>query len=223
MADDFEARDYNNLAIWIRATELNDGPGIRKAVHNIVRGYLLQGDVATSERIVLIGGIRRAIVSSLEGADGTAAQLITDGDGRLRVTVEGTTSFVQPGASGFEVQVAEQHGAIYTSAGVELTVKYFQAEVAGNSSNQSIIAAVTNKRIVVTSLSETVGSTATTVTWLNGSAGSTLSKHAWDAYGGRVMALNPHGHFRTSAGTGLFMTTSAGGDTTYVEGTYIEV
>lgn len=224
MADDFQSNDATGTPQWIRASERNDGGGLRKIIHNIMRGYLSQGDSASGEPPVIIGGIRRANVASLEGADGTAFQLIGDGDGRLRVNLEGTTSLVQPATSGFAVQAAQQHGVVYTSAGVALTVGYFSAEVAGGSTAQQIVAAVSGKRIYVTSLSETVGAAQTTVTWVSkptSGATSNVSKHAWDAYGGRILDFSEHGHFRTVSGEALTLTTV--GDVTYIEGTYVAV
>lgn len=220
MSDNFTFLDATSVSRTIRATEISSGIWVP---WNVVRGVLAQGDAATSEPPVLLGAVRRANVSSLEGADGTVFQLIGDGDGRLRVTVEGTTSFVQPSSSGFEVQTAEQHGVVYTSAGVELTVKKFYAEVAGGSTNQSIVGVVTGKKIVVISLTESVGAAQTTVTWVSkpSGTGSTIDKRAWDAYGGRVLPKNPDGWLETVAGEALCLTTV--GDITYVSGRYIEV
>lgn len=223
MADDFQILNASGTGIWMRATEVNDGSGNRYLVHHIARGQLAQGVVGTSAAGVKLAAIRRAIVASLPEADGTIADLITDDSGRLRVTLQGTSAQqVQPYA-GFEVQTAEIYGTVYTEAGVALTTTPFYAEVAGGSTNQSIVAAVTSKKIVVTSLSETVGAAQTTVTWVSkpGGAGSTIDKRAWDAYGGRALAPNRFGWLETVAGEALCLTTV--GDTTYVRGTYVAI
>lgn len=220
MADNFTFLDASSVARTIRATEISSGIWVP---WHATRGVLDQGDDAASEPPVLIGAVRRVTTGSLAGADGTIAQLITDGNGRLRVTLEGVTAIVSPGSS-FEVQAARQHGVVSTSAGVELTVKYFFEEVAGGSTEEEIVAVVSGKRIVVLSLNESVGGAQTTITWVSNPASgssSNIDKHAWDAYGGRVLDFSEHGHFRTVAGEALCLTTA--GDVTYVAGTYVEV
>jgi len=106
-----------------------------------------------------------------------------------------------------------------------LTVKKAFANVTASSTDSNIVSAVASKSIRVISFRLHVGGTATTVTFNSkpAGAGTAISEtFACGANGGREGSYHPKGHFWTTAGEGLTVTTGAG-STTGVGVTYVEV
>ena len=106
-----------------------------------------------------------------------------------------------------------------------LTPKYAKANIAASTTDGSVVAAVTSKKIRVLSFRIHAGGTATNVTFNTkpAGAGTAISElFACAANGGRAEAYSPIGHFETNAGEGLTVTTGAG-STVGIGISYIEV
>jgi hypothetical protein len=106
-------------------------------------------------------------------------------------------------------------------------VKDVYITLLAGTANQSIIAAVTGKGIMVLSGSIRSTNAAGTITFLDGSGGARLCSKYLPALAGNVdpnVQLPPQwwGNMRTTSGTGLFATTT-GADTVIVSLNYIEV
>jgi hypothetical protein len=92
---------------------------------------------------------------------------------------------------------------------------------AASGTQQTVVAAVTGKRIRVLALAMVAGASATNATFLSNS--TTISPlFANGANGGAVLPVNEHGWFETAEGEALKITTSSGA-TTGVLVTYLEV
>lgn len=90
------------------------------------------------------------------------------------------------------------------------------ANVTASQTDSSIVAAVASKKIRVISYRLHAGGTATDVTFNTKPAGAGTAiteKFALAANGGREGSLNIYGHFETSSGEGLTVTTGAGATT----------
>ena len=112
----------------------------------------------------------------------------------------------------------------YNYNGVWYDVKSAFANVAASQTDSSIVTAVAGKKIMVMSFRLHAGGTATNVTFNSKPAGSgtAISElFACAANGGRAEGWHEHGHFLTSAGEGLTVTTGTGA-TTGIGVTYIE-
>lgn len=110
--------------------------------------------------------------------------------------------------------------------GSNLAVKRDFKNIATNTTDGSVVAAVASHKIRVHSLVLHCGSSATSAT-LNtkpSGAGSAISAlHALGSNGVLVLPFNAAGWFETGVGEGLSMTTSAGGSSIGVEVQYSEV
>lgn len=94
--------------------------------------------------------------------------------------------------------------------------KYAKANIAANTTDGSIVAAVTGKRLLVLSFRLHAGATATNVTFNTkpSGAGTAISElFACAANGGRAEGYSEAGHFQTNEGEGLTVTTGAGSTT----------
>lgn len=173
---------------------------------------------------VIIGG---------RDASGILRTLKTASDGSLATNP--ATELQLLGADGLTLAIVASPGSLATYASGEtssiyagttaLTPKFAKANVAASSTDSSIIAAVTSKKLRVVSLVMVCGATATNITFNTkpGGAGTAISMlFANAANGGAVLGYNPVGWFETSSGEGLTATTGAG-STTGVQITYIEV
>lgn len=219
MADNLIVRDGNGNLKTLKYTDVG-GILVSHSIIDDMPGVYAEGTAGEAgDGLVLAGAIQRASATSLETSPGTRVRLIVDGNGQLFVTL-GTQQVTVAPTGSFPVQAYIQGDAIYDGL-TALPVKFKQGEVPGNSTNATILAAVTSKKIRVVALSENVGDAKTTVTWLSGSGGTTLSKHRWDSNGGRSLSGFAPGYFQTASGVGLFMTTS--GDITYYDIAYVEV
>jgi hypothetical protein len=117
--------------------------------------------------------------------------------------------------------------AISASSGVPTVVspKFAFANISASSTDSSIVAAVSSKRIRVLSYVVVNGSSATDITFNSKPAGAgsaITSKKSLAGNGGLAPAPGPWGHFQTSSGEGLTATTSSG-STIGVDIVYIEV
>jgi len=105
------------------------------------------------------------------------------------------------------------------------TVKFAFANVAAASTDSSIIAAVTSKKIRVLEFRVHAGATATNITFNSKPSGGGVAiseLFACAINGGRADGFNPFGHFETVSGEGLTVTTGAG-STVGVGVVYVEV
>lgn len=108
------------------------------------------------------------------------------------------------------------------AAGAELTPKFAFLNQAASGTNQTVVAAVTSKKLRVLALAVTCGATATNVTFNSSSAGAKTCLFANGANGGFILPFSPVGWFETVAGEALAVTTGAG-STTGIQVVYIEV
>lgn len=100
--------------------------------------------------------------------------------------------------------------------GAEIAVQTAFANIAAGTTDGSLVAAVSGKRIAVLAAAFVAGGTATNATFNSkpGGAGSAVSMtFANAANGGAVLPFNPHGWFLTKTGEGLTLTTGAGSTT----------
>lgn len=107
----------------------------------------------------------------------------------------------------------------------ELTPKFAKANITASSTDSNIVTAVGGKIIRVLSFRIHTAGTATNVTFNSkpAGAGTAISElFACGANGGRSEGFNPIGHFQTTSGEGLTVTTGAG-STTGIGVTYVEV
>lgn len=131
-----------------------------------------------------------------------------------------------PGASKETDNVTVFPGVGFLMDGVvPCAIKRFKANVAASTTDATLVAAVTSKKLLIRSVSiSNQGATATDAT-LNtkpGGAGTAISeKITSNGYGGREKAPDDKGHYETAAGEGLTVTTGAG-STQGFAGTYIE-
>lgn len=116
---------------------------------------------------------------------------------------------------------AAVESSVMTAAGAELTPKFAFLNQAASGTAQTVVAAVTSKKIRVLSLSLTVGATATNVT-LNSASSAKTCLIACGANGGVIWPHSPVGWFETVSGEALTVTTGAG-STTGIHVVYIEV
>ena len=103
-------------------------------------------------------------------------------------------------------------------------VKSAFVNATASQTDAAVVTAVSGKRLMVMSFRLHTGSTATAVTFNSKPAGSGTAiseQFQLGANGGRAESWNPHGHFLTSAGEGLTVTTGSG-STTGVGVNYIE-
>lgn len=111
------------------------------------------------------------------------------------------------------------------SGSTALTPKFAFANVNASSTDSSIVAAVTAKRIRVLAVAAVAGATATTLTFNTkpAGAGSAISPLlANGANGGEILPFSPVGWFQTASGEGLTVTTGSG-SATGVLVVYVEV
>lgn len=150
------------------------------------------------------------------GSDGTLLRAIsTNSSGHVTVTNSNQS---------FHVQLTTDQ-LFDRASSSSLTVKYTFQNVAAASTDANIVTAVASKRIRVLSVRLSSSTVATNITFNTkpGGAGTAISEtfqlgvNATESYD-----LNQHGHFQTSVGEGLTVTTGAG-STTGVGITYIEV
>lgn len=114
----------------------------------------------------------------------------------------------------------------YLQMGLEsLTVRYAFDNISATATDDSIVAAVANKKLRVIALAVVCGATATTITFNSkGSGAGTAISMAFQnaANGGEILPLNEQGWFETNSGEALTATTGAG-STTGVQVVYVEV
>ena len=109
--------------------------------------------------------------------------------------------------------------------GTPVAIKRALVSIASGTTDGACVTAVSGKRIRVLSAVVVPGAAVTVVTFNTKPAGAgtaisaAMSLAASTAHN---LILNPHGHFQTSSGEGLTITTSASGVATGVHITYIE-
>jgi hypothetical protein len=112
-------------------------------------------------------------------------------------------------------------GTIQLIGGNTVPVKRAFLNQAASGTAQTVVAAVSGKRIRVLALAMRAGATATDATFNSGSTAiSPLFANAIND--GAVLPLNEHGWFETAAGAALTVTTGAG-STTGILVNYVEV
>jgi hypothetical protein len=141
---------------------------------------------------------------------------VVDVDGQEVVRIEG--------AGGAAVGMAPDSSRLYSGA-TALTPKFAFANIAANTTDGSVVAAVASKKIRVLALVCVAGGTATTITFNSKPAGAGTAKSAAfanGANGGEALPFSPVGWFETASGEGLSATTGAG-STTGIQVVYVEV
>lgn len=106
-----------------------------------------------------------------------------------------------------------------------LPVKHFKANINAGTTDGAVITAVPGYVLLIVSFRVMAGSVATDATFNSkpGGSGTAISeKFACGANGGQMGPFQPVGHFKTSAGEGLSLTTGAG-SAVGVGGAYVEV
>lgn len=105
---------------------------------------------------------------------------------------------------------------------VEITPKFASASVAASSTDTTLIAAVSGKKIRVHALTAQCGGTATDITFESGTT-TRVHKIPAGANGGQVLGFNPAGWFETAAVTTALTVTTGTGSTTEITIVYTEV
>jgi len=196
-------------------------------------------------------GTEAAALRVTIATDSTGVVSIDDGGGSLTVdgTITETNSaailtavqLIDNAISGTEMQVdvltlparvatTDNIGAAHQTnqlmdGTTSLTPKFALANIAASTTDGAVVAAVGGKKIRVITYKIMAGGTATDVTFTSkpGGAGSAISMlHACAANGGLSSGEAVLGHFETTSGEGLSMTTGAG-STVGVQVTYVEV
>lgn len=118
------------------------------------------------------------------------------------------------------IAVAVQSDALMNNL-TALTPKFFSATVTASSTDSSLIALVSAKKLRIVSLAAQCGATATTMTF---ESGGTTRKHIIPAgaNGGQILPFNPVGWFETASGESLTVTTGSG-SSCEISGCYVEV
>ena len=115
---------------------------------------------------------------------------------------------------GFHVNLRDQAGnELSPNGALALTIKYAFSNVAASSTDSSIVASVSTKKIKVLEFRIHAGATATNITFNSkgGGAGTAITElFACAANGGRADGLNSFGHFQTNTSEALTVTTGAG-------------
>lgn len=173
------------------------------------------------------GFLREAPSSGTLGALVVTGTVATTGgltDTQLRasaVPVSGPQTDTQARATPQPVAASPETGSIYNGS-TALTPKFKLLNQAASGTNQTLVAAVTSKKIRVLAAAFVCGGTATTLTFNSATAGAISCLFANAANGGATLPFNPAGWFETVAGEALAVTTGAG-STTGIQITYIEV
>lgn len=166
----------------------------------------------------------RAKVNLIVGQAGIAGGTGVDGATVPRVTL--ATDIGLPAGTSLlgKVSASNETATIYSGA-TALTPKFAFANVAASQTDSNIVSAVASKKIRVISFRLHTGGTATNVTFNSkpAGAGTAISElFACAANGGRAEAFSPVGHFQSTSGEGLTVTTGSG-STTGIGVVYVEV
>lgn len=168
-------------------------------------------------------------------ADGSLGALVVQGpngaalggaltDTQLRATavpVSGPQTNAEARATPQPVAASPETGSVYNGT-TALTPKFKLLNQAASGTNQTLVAAVTAKKIRVLAAVFVAGGTATTLTFNSATLGAISALFANAANGGATLPFNPSGWFETVAGEALTVTTGAG-STTGIQITYVEV
>lgn len=101
-----------------------------------------------------------------------------------------------------------------------LTPKFVSSSIAASSTDSSLVAAVSTKKIRVIAMAVQCAATATTITFESGTT-TRIHKVPAGANGGQILGFNPAGWFETTASSALTVTTGTG-STTEISITYVE-
>jgi len=150
----------------------------------------------------------------------------SNGAGPVKLDSNSTNTVVLGAGSALagRVSSSDETSTIY-NATTALTPKFAKANIAASTTDGSLVSAVASKKIRVLSWIAVAGGTATNVTFNTkpGGAGTAISAlFACGANSGAAQGYSPVGHFETTAGEGLTVTTGAG-STVGVQVTYVEV
>jgi hypothetical protein len=163
-----------------------------------------------------VGGVLHQVVKLAVGGDGVASLVATgsplpvSAPAALRTTHHiGVAQMVDAMMNAFEA----------------LPVKFAFANVAASQTDANIITAVASRVLLVLEFRLQVGATATTVVFNSKPAGGGTpisESFALPANGNARHGFSPVGHFKTTVGQGLTVTTGAG-STTGIGVVYVEV
>ena len=159
-----------------------------------------------------LGGTHYQRVKVTFGQDGTADDVSSAAP--LPVTAPAATR------STHSIAAALQSDALMIGAAASAP-KFFSASIAASSTDASLIAVVSGKKLRVVALAVHCGSTATTITF-ESSTTTRIHKVPAGANGGQILPFNPAGWFQTATDESLTCTTGTG-STTEISGVYIEV
>lgn len=159
-----------------------------------------------------IGGVQYQRTKVVWGVDGAAAD--ASASNPLPVTAPAASRTTHSISVGLETD------AIMSSL-TTLTPKFFTQSVSASSTDVSVIAAVSTKKLRILALVVQCGATATDITF-ESSTTTRIHKIPAGANGGQSLSFNPVGWFETVVSASLTITTSAG-STTEITGTYVEV
>ena len=120
------------------------------------------------------------------------------------------------------ISVAQATDAIMLNK-TELTPKFAKLNAAANTANQTIVAAVTGKKIRVLSFRLMGAGTAGSATFRSGGTSDISETFNFDARSGMVAQFSPVGHFETVAGELLAVSTVTASATCGIGIVYVEV
>lgn len=182
--------------------------------------YAEDSVAASGDSLVVVGAVRRDTAATSVSASGDYEALSTNATGALRVTIDsyGTGSAAAPGTDGIGAFLATNSIMNGTTA---LTPK-FATIAASTSGNNTLVAAVTSKKIRVLAYNF-IGNGAVNAKFQSGASGTDVTglKYMPAAGAGLVAPFNPVGWFETASGVLLNLNLSTGvavgGELVYVE------
>lgn len=179
------------------------------------------GDASKLIACDLVAGDSHQLVKLEYGTDGSATMV----DATNRLPVAATISGTVPVSGSVAVSAAPASARTTDSVSAALatdaiavgttmaTPKFAFVNAAAATTDTSIVAAVTGKKIRVLAFRLNVAGTATNATFNSKPAGAGVAKSETfqlDARGGFSGGFSPVGHFETVSGEGLTVTTGAG-------------
>ena len=195
--------------------------GLLVDVSRVVGTVTVDSELTTADADTGGGTDTRAFVGLIGTGSGGGQLIPGDSTNGLFVNVQ-----LMPGAS----RTTDTMGVAMATDQImnnltALTPKFAKANVSASTTDGAVVAAVTSKKIRVLSYRLHAAATATNCTFTSkpAGAGTACSElFACGVNGGRSEGFSPVGHFETTAGEGLSLTTGAGA-TVGVGVVYVEV
>lgn len=159
-----------------------------------------------------IGGVQYQRIKMTYGQDGSATDVSSVNPMPVSAPAALRTTH--------SISVALQTDVLMAAL-VALTPKFFSTSVPASSSDFSLVAAVTSKKIRVLALTSQCGATATDALFESGGT-TRVHRIPAGANGGQILPFNPLGWFESAVGASLTVTTSTG-SATEISGQYVEV